>query len=374
MWRQILVTGATGALGPPLIRELLRRDCAERIGLLIRPGAYGAEKRFRDLVGDLDEACLPVGALFPVAGDLSEEWDPDAALSRDTEVIVHAAADTSFRAAPWLQERINVDGTRAILNWARRCPRLSHLVLVSTTCVAGARSGSITETATPAPPQFVNPYERTKWQAERITLESGLSVRVVRLSTCAGDEGDGTVARLGALHHSLQWLYRGLVPMVPGSVSTPVDFISTNLAVAVLTRAAMIPLSGTEIVHVAAGIRAAPLAELLTFLIKLFAETHAGWRRGQIIRPMIVDGAAFAAFRRSVELSRDLLLRQVTEATESFLPSLLYPKTFETKNAEQFWGGPLPLPDWRQTIARVMQFCLRTNWGRSLQGACRYAG
>jgi nucleoside-diphosphate-sugar epimerase len=374
MWRQILVTGATGALGTPLVAALLRARCAERIGLLIRDGAATAEDRFCRLVASLEELRLPIRPLFLLAGDLSDVGRLGAALCHDAEVIVHAAADTNFRSPPALQDRVNVGGTQALIDWARCRQRLSHLVLVSTTCVAGRRVGKIAETAAANPPDFVNHYERTKWHAEGIALRSGLPTRLVRLSTCAGSEEDGAVGRYGALHHSLHWLYRGLVPIVPGSPSTPIDFVSTNAAVAFLARAVNEPFSGSETFHVAAGSRAVPLEELLDFLATRFAKTHAGWRRGQVTRSVIVGAEAFAAFRRSVEQSRDVVLGQVMAATDAFLPALLYPKTYETRNAEKFWGGPLPLPDWRQLIERVVENCLQNNWGRPLSRELQHVG
>jgi nucleoside-diphosphate-sugar epimerase len=373
MWRQMLVTGATGALGAPLVSELLRQKCAERIGLLIRPTRCRADDRFQELVHHLEQQGIPTHTLFNVAGDLLGRWEGDEALKQDTQVILHAAADTRFRARDRLQQRVNVHGTRLVLNWARQCPRLSHLVLVSTTCVAGTRSGVIPEEHVPEPPEFINPYEASKWQAERLAMAADLPIHLVRLSTCVGSQHNGAVSRLGAFHHSLKWLYQGLVPMIPGSASGRVDLIPIEAAVAFLARAAACPPKGVEIHHVAAGHQAPALAELVELLVAMFRETHAGWRRGQIARPLLVDAATFAAFRRSVTLSRDLLLGQVLESVDAFLPSLLWPKTYETKRAERFWGGTLPVPDWRPTVAHAVQFCLRTNWGRSPLGEFHHA-
>jgi nucleoside-diphosphate-sugar epimerase len=372
--RQILVTGGTGALGLPLVAELLRAGCAHRIGILIRPGPSSTEGRFGDLVVRLQTAGVSTQALFPVAGDLVAPSVLDKSLLRETEVIVHAAADTRFRAPERAQHETNVLGTRRALEWASDCPRLRHFVLASTTCVAGTRAGPIPETRAPEPPGFINSYERTKWQAEQLAFEAGLPVHVVRLSTCTGAALDGSVERPGALHRALKWFYRGLVPMVPGSGSSRVDLIPTDTAAAFLARAVCAPASGVSVYQVAAGEQAAPLALLLAFLVELFGETHAGWRRGQIPPPLIVDVAAFNAFQRSVEQSRDRLLSQVMESVDSFLPALLYPKTYETKRAEQFWGGPLPVPDWRETIRSVVQFCLRANWGRTPVGDFHHAG
>jgi len=354
--------------------ELLRHGGAARVGLLIRPGRLSVDQRFQRLVGSLEAEGHETERLFPVAGDLSERWAPDGPPRPVFEVIVHAAADTRFRAPHDAQDAINVEGTRRVIQWARNCPRLSHVVLVSTTCVAGSRSGSIAERSTAEPPEFINHYEKTKWQAERLALESGLPVHVVRLSTCIGSGRDGSVARPGAVHHSLRWLYRGLVPMIPGAPRAQVDLIPTETAVGFVARAALLPPRAASIYHVAAGVRSIPLGDLVDFLVEMFRETHAGWRRGQIARPLLVDRATFDSFRSSVERSRDILLGQVMEAVDAFLPALLYPKTFETEQAEQFWGGPLPLPEWRPTLRRVVQHCLQINWALVPKAEYHHAG
>jgi hypothetical protein len=36
------------------------------------------------------------------------------------------------------------------------------------------------------------------------------------------------------------------------------------------------------------------------------------------------------------------------------LPTLLYPKVFETRSAEACWGGPLQHPDWRSLVSMLV--------------------
>ena len=31
---------------------------------------------------------------------------------------------------------------------------------------------------------------------------------------------------------------------------------------------------------------------------------------------------------------------------------------------ERFWGGPLPVGDWRRTLQRVFDYLVRTEWQR----------
>src|SRR3954453_18021663 len=109
MPRKILLTGATGALGPQLAAELLAASAGDHVNALVRAAANDAQDRFGEWV---DTVCgirvagataLPhASRLHLVAGDMSKEGlEMDAgqrrALAQQTDVIIHAAADTQFR-------------------------------------------------------------------------------------------------------------------------------------------------------------------------------------------------------------------------------------------------------------------------------------
>jgi len=267
-----------------------------------------------------------------------------------------------------------VEGTRNVLNWGRNCNSLRRFVLVSTTCVAGIRTGEIPEEPIDTRPAFVNHYEHTKWETERLAAQSGLPLTIVRLATCAGSERSGAMERLGGLHWAMQWMLRGLVTMVPGRPDCPVDLISTEMAGGLIARAAAVQnASPLEVCHAASAAAAPTLAELLGTLSELFSARDAAWRRGQITAPPIVTAETFAAFQRTVEASGDLLFRSVITSVDAFLPALLYPKMFSTANAERLWGGTLPLPNWREFVEHVLNHCLATNWGRTTVGVPAHA-
>ena len=382
----VFVTGASGAIGPQLLAALARELPTARFAVLLRPEAtstesriFGLRKRVNKLAGfEGAAACDLHERLMPVTGDVLQ---PDCDILKQrgrlvaaTTCIVHAAADTRFRAGEAEQHATNVEGTRNVLAWGRSCERLRRFVLVSTTCVAGTRTGTIAEEPITERPAFVNHYERTKWEAEQLGVKSGLPLTIVRLATCAGSQNSGVVERLGGLHWSMQWMIRGLVPMVPGRPECPVDLISTELAGGLIARAAapqnQRPL---EVCHASTGTAAPTLAELLATLRQLFSSRDDAWRRGQIAAPSIVSAQTFAAFRRTVETSGDLLFRSVISSVDAFLPALLYPKIFATSTAEQIWGGPLPRPDWRGLLDKVLNYCLATNWGRTKGGVPLHA-
>lgn len=368
----VLITGATGHLGPHLIAELLRAAYFDRLYVVARPGDVSAAARVQAVervaraqlaaedTHGTEVLVVPIEATF-ASGRLNFAGRGIRRIEDEVSVIVHAAADTRFAASLDVLRAANADATLAMCRIAERCPRLRQLLFVSTTCVAGDRTGGIPERILDGAAGFANGYEQTKWEAEQIVAAAGLPARIARLSTCAGSHVSGYVHRFGALHHLLHWMSRGLVPMVPGSAATAVDVISTDVAAAWLARAASQDPLGLEVCHVALGQDAIPLGRLLDFVIPVLDEG----RRGRVQRPLLVDEAVFRSFNDMVGLSADALLSRVQASAAVILPSLLHPKVYETVSAERCWGAPLPHPDWTLLLSRVIAFGRSRRWSLS---------
>ncbi len=130
----LLVTGASGRLGPSLV-QALQRD-GDRLRLMSRRGTG------------------PGG----VRGDLATGFDLGTALA-GAEVVVHAAGD------PRNAWEVDVAGTRRLVQAVDR-DRLRHLVYVS---VVGVDRIPLS-------------YYRAKYAAEQVLLASGLPVTIVRVT------------------------------------------------------------------------------------------------------------------------------------------------------------------------------------------------
>jgi len=371
MHRQILLTGATGALGPALAAELVRTQAAAHIAVLLRGPRGELPARFavwRDAVRSLlaPDHYPGLDGLYPVSGDICQDnlgldSGVAAALERATDVVIHAAADTNFSAPPARQWAVNVDGTRRMLDWAAQCRPLRRFLLVSSVFVAGSRTGPIAETAPPQPPDFVMHYQRTKWEAEQVALASALPVGVARVSLVLGAHATGGVHRSGAVHSLLKWLSRGLVPMMPGRPEARGDVIATETAAQCLARAVLTEDGGwgstrPPIWQIAAADGAPTMTELLDFVYEQLAARPA-WRRQRFPRPQMVDPETFAHYIAAADAGGRRVAAQALRSVNRFLPDLYYPKTYQTTRAEALWGGPLPHYDWRQTLGRVLHFC-----------------
>jgi len=208
--RGILLTGATGFLGRYLLRHLL--SAGHGVGVLVRDsGKQAAAERVAELVASLSEG---VGRELPcpvmLSGELGQrglgltlvdrQW-----LGRNCSAVVHAAGDLSFQARtdgePW---RTNVQGTNELL---RVCGQLglSEFHHISTAYVCGRRRGTIGEEDRECGQGFHNPYEESKFEAERaVRLTGGLRATVYRPAVIVGDSRTGYTSSYAGLYRFLE--------------------------------------------------------------------------------------------------------------------------------------------------------------------------
>jgi dihydroflavonol-4-reductase len=169
------VTGATGFLGAHVARVLAEQGAELR--LLVRPTSD-----LRNLEGlNADR----------VTGDLRSPASLEKGIS-GCEVVFHVAADYRL----WVRDpeqmyRSNVEGTRALLEAARK-NGVRRVVYTSSVATVGFSSnGRIADEDSPVTlADMIGHYKRSKFMAERIALEAGRSgqdVVVVNPSTPVGE-------------------------------------------------------------------------------------------------------------------------------------------------------------------------------------------
>ena len=175
--RAVFVTGGSGFLGSALLDALWERG--EDVRALARSPAAAATVAARGAV--------------PIRGDLTD-LDALTAGMRGAEVVVHAAARLCGGwAALDLLRRVNVDGTRTVLQ-AARSAGVPRLVLISTEqVVLGDRPLVSADESAPYPDRYVGAYATTKAEAERLVLAAS--------TAGAGHRRGPAAAGLGARRH-----------------------------------------------------------------------------------------------------------------------------------------------------------------------------
>jgi len=366
MSEHILFTGLTGAIGQPLAAKLLARPELCQLTAVVRSPAdieaiSGALTRIQPNAN--------LAKLKIVPGDLEEPKLGLKSAARNhlpVTGIIHSGAVTKFKAAEGQWARVNVDGTRSLLDWREaNCPQ-SRFIHLSTLCAAGKSMGLIPEQPLQRPVGFVNGYEASKWEAEQLVQSAGGDRAIVRLATVVGSHKDGSLGRIGAFHHVLRWVYHGLLPLIPGDQQTRLDLIPTEFVTEGVCRLLdRPPADALSFHHFSRGHASIPLGELIDLCSARFAKESAAWKRGQVDAPVLASQHAFQEFRESVIASRDFLFMQVLDSVDSFLPELFFPKVFVTDSLETLFEGKLPIADWRPWMERVLDFSLRSDFGRN---------
>jgi dihydroflavonol-4-reductase len=135
--------------------------------------------------------------------------------ARGCDAVVHTAALYSYDAPSADHERVNVEGTRLLLDvCASRGVR--RLVFTSTAGTCGPAPGRLAdESGSPPRWELSIPYKRTKLAAERLVFEAarcGLEAVVVNPTAPVG-EGDGRPTPTGAMVEGVaRGRIRGFVP------------------------------------------------------------------------------------------------------------------------------------------------------------------
>jgi thioester reductase-like protein len=185
----VLVTGATGFIGGEVVRRL-ETFTRGSIWCLVRArGDEGPAERLAARYRRSGRGCRPRPNVRAIGGDVTlPHWglpaEELARITRDVDVIIHSAADTSF-VADSNTERTNVEGVRGLIDLARRCPRHPLVVYLST----ATNAGSVTphaclreEDGCRPDNQHFNGYTHSKAVAEALLRESGLPVLTLRPS------------------------------------------------------------------------------------------------------------------------------------------------------------------------------------------------
>jgi UDP-glucose 4-epimerase len=229
-----LVTGATGAVGPALIRLLLAEGWAVR-ALVRKPAAARLPPDVDIVEGDITDTCAVTRA---VAG---------------CDVVFHLAAllhvvDVPPTLAPEY-ERVNVSGTRILVDAAQETG-VGRLVFFSSISVYGPSPGHGAAEDYPCRPD--TDYGRTKLAAEQIALSArapgGNPLGVVlRLAAVYGPGIKGNYERLARA------IARGrFVRVGPGHNRRALVFDEDVARAAVL--AALSPVAAGRIYNVADGV------------------------------------------------------------------------------------------------------------------------
>ena len=232
---RVLFTGYPGFLGSELLPRLLARDASAE-AICIVQGKFAALAKERAAASPFANRIQLVEGDITVPG-LATSLAPD-----DIAEIYHLAAIYDLSVKRDTGMRINVEGTRNVLDFAEKARALRRLHYVSTCYVSGRHPGVFTEDDLDVGQRFNNYYEETKHLAEvdvRQRMRGGMPATIYRPSVVVGDSRTGATQKYDGPYYVMQWLLRqqrmAVLPMVGNPARyrfnvVPRDFIVDAIA------------------------------------------------------------------------------------------------------------------------------------------------
>jgi thioester reductase-like protein len=237
----ILFTGFPGFIGMRLLPRILELKPHARIECLVQEKFLDAA---REAVATIEKkhghARSRIGL---VVGDITAqglgiEGGPGKELRRSLKEAYHLAAVYDLTVSREVGRRINVLGTKNVLEFVEDAPRFERLQYVSTAYVSGRARGVFKETDLDVGQGFKNHYEETKFQAEVEVVRSRVPRTIYRPGVVVGDSTTGETAKFDGPYFVLRAMERlpsrGLFVRLGRGFGTvnvvPVDFVVEALA------------------------------------------------------------------------------------------------------------------------------------------------
>ena len=293
-----LVTGYPGFIGKRLVRRLVeeaRQDGGRLVLLVLARNARAARE---------DLAALGAETAEVVEGDVEQmhlglSGAEFKALARDVTDVWHLAARSQLSEDRAEMRRVNVEGTRNVLDLAFAARRLRRLNHFSTAYVSGDRVGVILEDELAMGQRFHNPYEETKFQAELLVrrAQAEIPATVFRPSIVVGDSRTGEIDRFEGPYALAILLVASplAVPLpLPGDAVAPLNVVPVDFVVDAALSIARNPAGAGRTVHL---VDPSPLSARRVY--EMIAE-----RAGKKLPPVSVPARVFQALLQLPLLER----------------------------------------------------------------------
>ena len=232
----VLMTGFPGFLGSALLPGILGRTDGAAMCLVQSKFAALAQQRVTEL--STAEPSLQ-GRIQVVEGDITRPGLGLGAVAlHDVTEAWHLAAVYDLTVAREVAMRVNVEGTRNVLDALERCPRLTRLHYFSTCYVSGRYAGPFSEDDLEVGAPFNNYYEETKHLAEadvRRRMSAGMPATIYRPSIVVGDSHTGETQKFDGPYFVMQLLLRqprhAILPMTGDPSLTRVNVVPRDFIV-----------------------------------------------------------------------------------------------------------------------------------------------
>lgn len=226
--KTVFITGATGLLGSYLLKILLKNG--HKVYALARnKNEKSAKDRVKEALSFWDNKVVTEYSdnLIALDGDVTQQNlglknENTELLKKEIEEVFHCAALTKLNSSLESSRKVNIEGTRNILNlccdW-NNSGKLEKLNYISTIFIYGDYQNIFQENNLDVGQKFNTFYEQTKFEAEKMIGEyraKGLWIDIFRPCAIIGESFTGKIPSVNyALHQLIHIWSKGLLDYFP---------------------------------------------------------------------------------------------------------------------------------------------------------------
>jgi len=338
--------------------------------VLVRAESEGeAASRLRALWWEDRELVDAVGGrIVPVVGDmtqpLTKQWEKHVTppLTKQWEErvthVIHCAAETGLQKSREELWRINVEGTRQLVQWAASLPHLQRFTYISTAYVAGTQRGRIMEDA-PLPSRFYSLYEQSKAEAERIVRASSLPYTICRPGMIVGNSHTGRTRNFNTVYYVLKLMLQGKLRLLPVSSKQRVNVIPVDEVARLVTDLTLNPAAEGRTFHLTAPTECLPQVGELVTAVRTWAKEQLNI---DVPKPLCIPMPVLRTIGKRYNAGSDAKSRSLWSNLTALMPYFLDDHVFDRSHTTQIAGDYTV--DWHQFLPTLLNFACRHNFMR----------
>jgi long-chain acyl-CoA synthetase len=323
----ILITGSLGSFGRILTKEII--STGYDINLLVRGKSdLPALTRTTNVFGGALPNTVRVFPCELKEKNLGLSKKDYRFLAEETTHVLHAAASTRFDLTISEARNNNVETVKNILAFSENCGLLKKLGFISTAFVAGKRKGNIYESELEHNEGFLNTYEESKYEAEKIiqcNMEK-LPIIIFRPSIITTAFNKHENNPMNAVIFALKLIKRGMLPILPGEETNKLDIVPANTAAKKISKLFFKEANLHSVYHIVSSSDSPTIRDLLTMASKTSNQ-----------KIQIKFCGDITSFKKEVEKAAKFFpeMIPVYQKTAGFIPELAFPKLYDDSNVSQ---------------------------------------
>ncbi len=362
--RLFFITGATGLVGTEVTERLLK-ETDSRIGVLVRAASKeDAERRLHTLWWGDEVLTSAIGErIVPIMGDLTKEGlglneESRMWLTEHATHLIHSAAETGVQKSKQELWRINVEGTRHVVELAKEMQQLTCFTHISTAYVAGTQQGLVLEDA-PLGNSFFTLYERSKAEAEQVVKESSLPFIICRPGMVVGNTQTGRTRNFNTIYYVLKLVLLGKMRVLPTRPTQTVNVIPADEVARMVVAVSTNPDAIGKTFHLTPPQNQLPQVRELMEEVTAWAKDNL---QVDVPRPIYLPTPFLRPLARSYNAGEKAKSHSILSNLTALMPYFTDDHEFDRTNSDTF-TGQYQL-DWHEYLPTLLAFACRHNFMR----------